>query len=156
MDSTGIGALGRAVRERREFLRYTQDDVPRHGGPSNTKVSELEQGKSSTVSNAVLRKLDKALQWKDGRGAALLAGGEAPADGNPFADVWDRITALEARVERLERQEQHRGNTAPNTQAGESPAGEPRKPRGERVRAREATPVRGGNRPRLVVSPDDL
>lgn len=156
MDSTGIGALGRAVRERREFLRYTQDDVPRHGGPSNTKVSELEQGKSSTVSNAVLRKLDKALQWEDGTAAAILAGGEAPADGNPFADVWDRITALEARVERLERQEQHRGNTAPNTQAGESPAGEPRMPRVGRGRATEAQPAPTGIRPRLAAAPDDL
>lgn len=67
--------LASAVRARREELDLTQDQVALAGGPSNTKLGQIENGVGA-VAAATLRKLDKGLRWKPGSAREVLAGGE--------------------------------------------------------------------------------
>lgn len=89
METEHVAALGKAIRTRREELDLTQDDLAGRGGPSNTTVSAIEQGKASTVAPVTLRKIDKALGWQTGSARSILRG-EAVG-----GDVQDASTATE-------------------------------------------------------------
>lgn len=106
MEARDIARLGEAVKKRRERLGLTQDDLRGLGGPSNTTVSQIEQGAAETVSPLVQRKLDASLSWEAGTARALLEGGTDQAEEtDPLADLWNRVGALERRVARLEESE---------------------------------------------------
>lgn len=78
--------LGSAIKARREELGLSQMDVwKKRGGPSSTKVGDLEAGKPPSPSSSTKRKLEKALAWEAGSVEALLQGGTA-TPGEPPVD----------------------------------------------------------------------
>jgi hypothetical protein len=50
--------------------------VWRHGGPSNSTLTNLENGTTDRISPASLRKLDLGLRWTKGSAERVLNGGE--------------------------------------------------------------------------------
>lgn len=78
MSSQHYDALARAVRDRRRELDLTQLQLAERGGPSDTKVSQIEAGKPQAISPATFRKLDAALGWWPGSARWVLSNGEAP------------------------------------------------------------------------------
>lgn len=75
--------LGRYVHERRTELRMTQLDVQKAGGPSDTKVREIENGRAGTLSTSKRRDLERALHWLPGTVDKILDGGTpAGSDGS--------------------------------------------------------------------------
>lgn len=82
-------ALSRAVLARREQLGLTQDEVYAAGGPSNTKISQIEQGKAEVVSASTLRKLDVGLRWAAGTARGIVGG--ATQDASYVAAPGERV-----------------------------------------------------------------
>lgn len=124
--STNTHALAEAVRARRADLGLTHDDVATAGGPSDTTLSNLEQGRLSTVANVTLRRLDTALQWEQGSAARVLAGGSPrPIDETPrgLADYTD----VELATELLRRLTERSGGS------DASPIGQPRSRAGQAI-----------------------
>ena len=83
--SNELERLAKAVRLRREELGLRQDQMRNRGGPSTTKLTEIERAMPPAPTAGTLRKLDVSLGWAAGSAAAVLAGGEpriavAPAD----------------------------------------------------------------------------
>lgn len=77
MSSNPAERLAAAVIERREELDMTQMDAWNAGGPSNTTLTQIENGRLESLTSATARKLDKALRWKQGSAKAVWAGGAA-------------------------------------------------------------------------------
>lgn len=70
--------LAEAVRKRREELGDTQVDVAQRGGPSNATLTNIENGRISSLEQATARKLDVGLRWMSGSAKAVWDGlGEA-------------------------------------------------------------------------------
>lgn len=86
--------LAAAVRTRREELDLSQLDVWQRGGPSNTTLTEIENGRTSNLTRTTARKLDAALQWAPGSAKAVWAGGEP----TPLAREGMNYDELEAAV----------------------------------------------------------
>ena len=77
---------------RREEHRLSQDLIAALGGPSDTKIGELERGTyaSATMRAVTLRKIDKGLGWAPGSAERVARGGEpTPLPGWPFDLVSD-------------------------------------------------------------------
>lgn len=68
--------LGRYVYNRRGELGLNQLEVHAAGGPSNTKLTEIENGRLAQLTNQTARKLDKGLRWMQGSARATWDGGE--------------------------------------------------------------------------------
>lgn len=68
--------LANAVKTRRNELELRQDQMAARGGPSTTKMTEVEQMIGPTPSAMTLRKLDDSLGWERGSAARVLAGGD--------------------------------------------------------------------------------
>lgn len=75
--------LAEAVLHRRIELALSQLEVAAAGGPSNTKLTEIENGRLESLTPATAKKLDKGLQWAAGSAMTVWRGGEATvgADG---------------------------------------------------------------------------
>lgn len=73
-----VARLGLAVRDRRARLGLSQTDLWRSGGPSNSTLTNIENGRQVPVSSFTLRKLDEALKWGTGCAYSLLHGDEGP------------------------------------------------------------------------------
>lgn len=135
---------GDEIRQARQRAGMSQAELAAIVGVSMRSIGNYERGE--TIPRNRMPQIEDAL------GAYLGTSENAPT----LAAASDAALLAEI-ARRFDRgKEQHRGNTAPNTQAGESPAGEPRKPlagRGPGVDARE---VGADSQPRLVVAPDDL
>ena len=69
-----VETLAREVRERRDRLRLTQEDVAEHGGPSVTTMRAIENAQGACYRPKSLRSLDDVLRWRPKTAARLLAG----------------------------------------------------------------------------------
>ncbi len=83
-----LANLAHHVKARREARNWSQVHVwKKKGGPSNTKLTQIEAALPPTPSPATLRKLDKGLEWESGSAEIVLLGGEPTelpdADGPP-------------------------------------------------------------------------
>ncbi|WP_331761196.1 helix-turn-helix domain-containing protein (plasmid) [Nocardia sp. NBC_01377] len=72
--AANLKRLGKMVRARRRELELNQDEVYARGGPSDTKLTEIEQGRTPFPSLTTLRKLDRALGWAEGYSNSVLCG----------------------------------------------------------------------------------
>lgn len=103
--------FGDIVRERRQALRLSQEDVTARGGPSDTTLTKIENVEwNPTRPNETLRKLDVGLGWEPGSARRVLDGGEpALVDGvvavdergEEFFEIgqrWDTMTLRDGRV----------------------------------------------------------
>lgn len=66
----------RRVRERREELGMTQEDVATSGGPSTATLRLIENASPTTPRLKSQRQLENALDWEPGSYRALMQGGE--------------------------------------------------------------------------------
>lgn len=134
---------GEQIRQARQRAGLSQAQLASIVGVSQRSIGNYERGE--TISRSHMPRIEEAL-------SAYLGTGDGPS----LASASDAALLAEI-ARRFERgSDEDDGNTAPNTQAGGSPAKEARKPRGERVRATEAQPAPTGSRPRLAAAPDDL
>lgn len=76
--------FGRIIRARREDLDIKQDRLDDYGGPSSTRMSQLERGIGPPPSPKTLRKLDTGLGWVDGSAKRTLHGGDPEVLGKPL------------------------------------------------------------------------
>jgi hypothetical protein len=73
--------LAACVRDRRSDLGLTQEETAAAGGPSTATLRLIENGRQGGYRPAILRALERALQWERGSVRAILDGGDpAPAD----------------------------------------------------------------------------
>lgn len=77
------GRLGRAVRDRRNRLDLTQEDVTEQGGPSHQTLRNIERGDPGPYQSRTIATLERVLGWRAGIAERIVAG-TAPADG----DEW--------------------------------------------------------------------
>lgn len=78
--SEDLQRLARIVKERREKLNLSQMDVwKKRGGPSSTKMGQIEDAQEPAPSESTRKKLERALEWAPGSVASILAGG-SPLD----------------------------------------------------------------------------
>lgn len=101
-----IARLGIAVKNRRQQMGYTQQDVTRDGGPSDTTQTGIELGTATGVSSATLRKLDTALRWQPGSAKAVMDGGDPtvidePSDYQTAGSRIDNLAYLTAQIAKL-------------------------------------------------------
>lgn len=69
--------LGRIVKDRRDELGLSQMEVWKgRGGPSTTKLGNLEDGDPPFPSATTKKKLETALEWSPGSVDRILSGGE--------------------------------------------------------------------------------
>ncbi len=81
------------VRERRDELGLTQEQVAAAGGPSTATLRLIETSAQSEYRAKSLRQLEDALRWRSGSVRAILAGGEPAEAGRSPADVRDPAEA---------------------------------------------------------------
>ncbi|MGW5387139.1 helix-turn-helix domain-containing protein [Nocardia sp. NPDC003963] len=101
-----ITRLGAAVKDRRLQMGYTQQDVARAGGPSDTTQTGIELGTATGVSAATLRKLDMALRWQPGSAKTVMDGGapaalDEPTEYQTAGGRIDNLAFLTARITQL-------------------------------------------------------
>lgn len=75
MDRT---ALASAVSPRRKALGLTQGGVKERGGPGQSLLSSIENGRDVPLSDGTLIGLDVALDWPIGTAQSVLDGGDPP------------------------------------------------------------------------------
>lgn len=68
--------LARYVRDRRDDLGMTQEDVRAAGGPSTATMRLLEGALQESYQPVILQRLEKVLGWRRNSVQAVLAGGE--------------------------------------------------------------------------------
>ena len=68
--------LASYVRERREELGLTQEEVASRGGPSTATLRLIENNATDSYRQKSLRQLEDALGWTRGSVLAILAGDE--------------------------------------------------------------------------------
>jgi len=77
--STNAKRLADAVRNRREELDLNQMEVWQAGGPSNTVLTRIENGKADTpLARGTYKKLDAGLRWAPGSAKGVHLQGEPP------------------------------------------------------------------------------
>lgn len=82
--STNAQRLGEYVLARRLELDLNQLDVHAAGGPSNSTLTNIENGRLEDLTRATARKLDKGLRWQPGSARSIWDGGEPiPLGGRP-------------------------------------------------------------------------
>lgn len=74
--STNAERLAHWVRTRRADLDLSQLDVWQAGGPSNTTLTEIENGRVERLTRTTARKLDAGLRWEPGSAKRTWEGGE--------------------------------------------------------------------------------
>lgn len=94
--SSNADRLARAVVQRRESLDVSQLTVWQAGGPSNTKLTEIENGRLEKLTASTARKLDQGLLWEPGSARRVWEGGDPVAlvrRGSRRDEAWlqDRI-----------------------------------------------------------------
>lgn len=66
--------LAAAVKARRAELEMNQLEVWQNGGPSNTTLTDIENGRTTTLSRTTARKLDAGLRWPEGTARRIFDG----------------------------------------------------------------------------------
>lgn len=90
--STNAERLAQRVRARRDELDLSQLDVWQAGGPSNTTLTEIENGRTERLTRTTARKLDAGLQWEPGSAKRIWEGGEPrPLGPSPVGDDLDDL-----------------------------------------------------------------
>lgn len=84
--------LAKAVLARRKELDVSQLDVWQAGGPSNTKLTEIENGRTENLTRVTARRLDTGLQWEPGSAKRVWEGGE------PTPLISTRVPPADARL----------------------------------------------------------
>lgn len=74
--SSTAARFGQIVEQRRLQLDLTQLDVHAAGGPSNSTLTSIENGRLEELTRATARKLDKGLQWEQGSARVAWQGGD--------------------------------------------------------------------------------
>lgn len=69
--------LARAVRERRDFIGLSQEELASYGGPAKTTVSKIERAAQRSYPPRTQQQLEKALGWDRGAIATILRHAEA-------------------------------------------------------------------------------
>lgn len=64
------------VKARRDAMDWSQLDVYRRGGPSNSTLTTIENAGTPAPSRSTLKKLDIGLGWEPGSAKNTLAGGK--------------------------------------------------------------------------------
>jgi len=105
--ATDVKRLARHVRERREQLGLSQEEVANRGGPSDTTLGKIENGLGS-FARQTLEKLDVGLDWRVGSARRVLEGGDPqladPADVAQDAETMARGRAARKRLVHAARQ----------------------------------------------------
>jgi hypothetical protein len=90
MESRDWSRLARIVRERREDLGITQEQVAGNGGPSTATLRLIEGAAQETYRAKSLRQLEIGLRWMPGSVRSVLNGGDpvvqADEGGTPVQD----------------------------------------------------------------------
>lgn len=74
MSSPAAFRLGLAVLQRRKDLALNQLEVGQAGGPSNSMLTDIENGRLATLTPSTARKLDTGLQWEPGTARKIWDG----------------------------------------------------------------------------------
>lgn len=82
MSTNDPQAFGAVVKARREELGLSQLDVWQSGGPSNTTLTTIENGRAAKLPPATAKKLDAALLWRPGSALRLWREGAPPVPFN--------------------------------------------------------------------------
>lgn len=123
--------LGQILKQRRERLRMTQQEVADAGGLSLAIVQMLESGRKDSYRGTTLSAIAEALRWEPDAVDLLLNGTPAddlptvdhPEDADPMEKGMAQLleefkrgnARLEARIEQLERAVREQGS-APHGQ----------------------------------------
>lgn len=91
--SSNAERFGLIVRARREQLDLIQTEVTAAGGPSNTKMTEIEQGRLMDLSPLIAKKLDKGLRWESGSARRTWLGGTPNALESVYAPSLEAAIA---------------------------------------------------------------
>ena len=94
--SSNAERFGLIVKEWRERRDLNQLEVSQAGGPSNTKMTEIENGRLVDLTPLMAKKLDKGLRWVEGSARRTWLGGEPTPIELAGADVAARIAEIEA------------------------------------------------------------
>lgn len=90
--------LAAHVLRRRKELALSHVEVGELGGPSTTKMTQIENSIGPTPSTATLKKLDVALEWVSGSARRALLGGDPVPLAGDQSDVDDlRLRIIRAR-----------------------------------------------------------
>lgn len=92
--------FGSIVRDRRLHLEMSQVDLWQAGGPSNTKLTEIENGHLEKLTPATARKIDAGLLWEPGSARRAWEGGDpSPLErGGRRDERWLREQIDEAEI----------------------------------------------------------
>lgn len=74
--STKAQRFGLAIKRRREELDLTQLDLWLAGGPSNSTLTAIENGRIDSLSRVTAKRLDACLHWEAGSARRLWDGGK--------------------------------------------------------------------------------
>lgn len=72
--------LGKAIEDRRFHRGYSQEELVKRGGPSHQTVRNIERGLPADYRPTTFRKLDRALDWRDGTSEKILNGTATEAE----------------------------------------------------------------------------
>jgi transcriptional regulator with XRE-family HTH domain len=90
------GRLATAIQRRREALGFTQVQLAKLAGVTDTTIRNLEGGRQFTRPPASLPAVEQALGWVPGSGQAVLNGGEPTLVADALAaEVEDFATRYE-------------------------------------------------------------
>lgn len=92
--STNADRLAEKVRARRAQLDLSQLDVWQAGGPSNTTLTEIENGRLENLTRTTAKRLDIGLKWEAGSARQVWEGGEP----TPLRTMPDDLEELRQRV----------------------------------------------------------
>lgn len=111
--------LGEAVAARRRALGLSYAQVQHRGGPSDTRMSAIENGAGPLPRRSTLAKIDLTMRWVAGSAQRVLDGGEpepladqAPLDleGDAIRVPSSEVVEIIASLRRLDRQFQSANN----------------------------------------------
>ena len=74
--STNAQRFGQIVLDRRLELDLSQLEVGEAGGPSNSTLTNIENGRLEKLERATAKKLDKGLRWESGSARVAWQGGD--------------------------------------------------------------------------------
>lgn len=94
MPSNAATRLALAVLARREHIAASQLEVWQNGGPSNTTLTNIENGRIETLTNATAKKLDIGLRWEPGTALGIWRGNSI-SDGILIFDTAGALVDIE-------------------------------------------------------------
>lgn len=95
--SSNAQRFGEVVLQRRQALDLNQLEVQKAGGPSNTKQTEIENGRLVDLTPSTAKKVDAGLRWLPGSARDVWNGGEPiPLEVKQRPNVGRIMAELEA------------------------------------------------------------